>query len=117
MVSGVNAIYARAKDDETEDLNGQIARCRARAALKGVLISGADIYTDAGGWEFGSKRIGLRTLTEGVDSGDISAVYVDTLGRLGRSVDVIPILEKWQRKGVPVIVVSDRIRAGVVTAP
>jgi len=106
----MNAIYARAQDGETQDLKDQIARCQAGAESQGVHVNAADIYTDAGGWDFGARRIGLRTLTESIEKGSISAVYVDTLGRLGRSGDIIPVIERWRRKGVALFVVSDRIR-------
>ncbi len=105
----MNAIYARAQDGETQDLKDQIARCQAGAESQGVHVNAADIYTDAGGWDFGARRIGLRTLTESIEKGSISAVYVDTLGRLGRSGDIIPVIERWQRKGVTLNVVSDRV--------
>ncbi|MDP2859494.1 MAG: recombinase family protein [Bacillota bacterium] len=104
----MNAIYARAHDDEGAELGAQIARCKEQAELQGRHIEPDKIYTDAGGWKMGVNRIGLRQLKIDIDAGRIGAVYVDALDRLGRSLDIKPMVEDWRRKGVSVVTASAR---------
>lgn len=104
----MNAIYARAHDDQGAELGAQIARCKEQAELQGTHVDPDKIYTDAGGWKMGVNRIGLRHLNLDIDAGRIGAVYVDALDRLGRSLDIKPMVEGWRRKGVSVITVAAR---------
>jgi DNA invertase Pin-like site-specific DNA recombinase len=102
----MNAIYARARDNEPEDLVQQVARCKARAKARGEHIEAGNIFTDGGEWESGTDRIGLRTLIEGVETGEINKVYVDSLRCLGSSMPVRNLIERWQGKGVEVVIVT-----------
>jgi len=106
----MNAIYARAADDESDELIAQIARCREQAQLQGRYVDAGRIYTDAGSWKLDNRRIGLRELRADIDEGEILTVYVDALDRLGRALDVKPMIEGWRKKGVSVVIVSGLIR-------
>jgi len=102
----MNAIYARALDNEGDELIAQIARCKEQAQLQGRYVDASRIYTDAGSWRFDTRRIGLRELRADIDEGTIGSVYVDALDRLGRALDVNPMIEDWRRRGVSVVTVS-----------
>jgi len=107
----MNAIYARANQDEAEELRAQIRRCKELAQLQGEQIDAGRIYTDAGGWRLGANRIGFEELSADIENGIIDRVYIDSLDRLGRSVDVTPIIEGWQDNGVTVIAVSPETKS------
>ena len=107
----MNAIYARANDDEGEELRAQIARCKEQAESQGRHVDADNIYTDAGSWKFGVNRIGLQNLRADIKEGKIKAVYVDALDRLGRSLDIAPMIEDWRERGLTVIAVSRDVRS------
>lgn len=114
----MSVVYAKARDDEPQELKGQIARCQDRAKSRGTHVEADEIYTDGGDSDSSVNRIGLRTLIEGVKDGRIHTVYVDTLDCLGRPLPAMNMRARWLKKGVQVIVATqDEVLPATARAP
>jgi site-specific DNA recombinase len=86
------AIYLRVSTEEQTEKYGlavQLAQCEAMAIVKGWDVAG--VFTDEGisGTKDESDRPGLQALLSAVDAGQVQAVIVAALDRLGRSTRLI----------------------------
>lgn len=99
------AIYVRVSTQEQADsglgLAAQETRCTAQIAAKGW--DGARVYRDEGisGTLGRDKRPGLDALLTAVERGEINAIIVLDLSRLGRSVRLVTeMIEQFESAGV-----------------
>ena len=106
------AIYLRVSTQEQADsglgLAAQEARCKALCAVKGW--PDAVIYADEGisGTLGPDKRPQLGLLLAAIDAGQISAVIVLDLSRLGRTVKIITsLVETFEAAGVAFVSVKE----------
>lgn len=86
------ALYLRVSTDEQVTQYGldvQLARCEAMATVKGWVPS--CVFTDEGisGTKDATARPGLAALLAAVDAGEVNAVIVYALDRLGRSTRLV----------------------------
>lgn len=100
-------IYTRVSTDEQTEgygLDVQIERTRAQAVAKGWVVVGE--YQDAGisGTKDETERPGLNNLLEAACNGEIDAVIVMALDRLGRNTRlVLTLVEKLTNCGVELV--------------
>lgn len=89
------AIYLRVSGDEQAakgyGLDVQRARCTAYAQAHGWVIADHHVYTDAAisGTAPVSKRPALAALLAAIDAGEVNAVVVYALDRLGRKLKLV----------------------------
>ena len=102
------AVYMRVSTEDQTDggygLDVQAERCKAQIVAKGWTC--VDEYTDAGisGTKNESERPGLAALLERVSQGEIDAVIVLALDRLGRKARlVLELVEKLTDAGADLV--------------
>lgn len=102
------AIYVRVStDDQASEgygLDVQFERCRAQIVVKGWTNAGE--YQDAGisGTKDASQRPGLAAVLEAAHNGEIDAVIVLALDRLGRNTRlVLELVETFAGLGVDIV--------------
>ena len=104
------AIYVRVSTEEQAKsgygLDVQQERCAAMAVAKGWTVDAAHVYADEGisGTKLASERPGLAALLAAVAAGQIHAVIVLALDRLGRKTTIIlDLVEQIIAAGVEVV--------------
>ena len=99
------AIYARTatvSQGESTGLDAQEARCRREAARRGVMVM--RVFRDEGSG-LHLSRPGLDALRAAVADKQVTAIIVDSPGRLARDgEDYATLLAEWRRARVVIIV-------------
>lgn len=104
----ITAIYTRVSTDDQASngygLDVQRAKCEAMATVKGWQV--AAVYTDEGisGTLDASERPGLAAMLQAAEKGEINAVIVAALDRLGRKTRIVlDLVEQLAAAGVQVV--------------
>lgn len=106
--------YARVSTDEQAregvSIDAQIVKIRAYAQVAELEM--VDVVVDAGesGGKLLAARVGGARVLHAVESGDVKAVVVHKLDRLGRrTLDVLGCVEELVRQGVALHSISERL--------
>lgn len=100
-------IYSRVSTDEQADAYGldvQRERCRAMATVKGLDVVAEHVDAGYSGTLAPGARPGLAAVLAAVDAGDVDAVIVGSLDRLGRrTAIVLDVVDRLRVAGCAVV--------------
>ena len=104
-------LYARLSNDddpEMDSLANQMGICKEFALGQGYSIAGSSVDDNVSGMKF--NRRGLDMLTDAVEAGQVDAVIVKDLSRLGRhKIQTALFIDYLRQKNVAVISVTENL--------
>ena len=104
-------LYARLSNDddpEMDSLANQMEICKEYALGKGYSIAGSSFDDNISGMKF--NRCGLDMLTDAVETGQVDAMIIKDLSRLGRhKIQTALLIDYLRQKNVAVISVTESL--------